>query len=89
MTLHIRNVSKTYSNGVQALKDVALTIPAGMYGLLRSQRFGEVHVNAHHRDPAGAGQGLDPAGRARRVAPHHLLIDLKTDDNTQKIKGQS
>jgi ABC-2 type transport system ATP-binding protein len=34
MELHIRGVSKTYSNGVQALKDVSLTIPAGMYGLL-------------------------------------------------------
>jgi len=34
MELHIRHVSKTYSNGVQALKDVTLTIPAGMYGLL-------------------------------------------------------
>jgi ABC-2 type transport system ATP-binding protein len=34
MELHIRNVSKTYSNGVHALKDVTLTIPAGMYGLL-------------------------------------------------------
>ena len=34
MELHVRNVSKTYSNGVQALKDVTLTIPAGMYGLL-------------------------------------------------------
>ncbi len=34
MELHIRGVSKTYSNGVQALKDVTLTIPAGMYGLL-------------------------------------------------------
>jgi ABC-type multidrug transport system ATPase subunit len=32
--LTIRNVSKTYPNGVQALKDVTLTIPAGMYGLL-------------------------------------------------------
>jgi ABC-2 type transport system ATP-binding protein len=32
--LQIRNVKKTYSNGVQALKDVTLTIPAGMYGLL-------------------------------------------------------
>ena len=28
--LHIRGGSKTYSNGVQALKDVTLTIPAGM-----------------------------------------------------------
>src|ERR1044071_50240 len=34
MQLHIRNVSKTYPNGVQALKDVTLTIPSGMYGLL-------------------------------------------------------
>ena len=34
MELHIRGVSKTYSNGVQALKDVTLTIPPGMYGLL-------------------------------------------------------
>jgi ABC-type multidrug transport system ATPase subunit len=34
MTLEIRDVSKTYPNGVQALKNVTLTIPAGMYGLL-------------------------------------------------------
>ena len=34
MKLRISNVSKTYANGVQALKDVTLTIPAGMYGLL-------------------------------------------------------
>jgi ABC-2 type transport system ATP-binding protein len=34
MELHIHGVSKAYANGVQALKDVTLTIPAGMYGLL-------------------------------------------------------
>jgi len=34
MQLEIRNVSKTYRNGVQALKNVSLTIPTGMYGLL-------------------------------------------------------
>ncbi|OON66012.1 ABC transporter ATP-binding protein [Hymenobacter sp. CRA2] len=34
MQLTIQNVAKTYANGVQALKDVSLTIPAGMYGLL-------------------------------------------------------
>src|ERR1700749_1823457 len=32
--LQIRDLSKTYANGVQALKDVSLTIPTGMYGLL-------------------------------------------------------
>jgi ABC-2 type transport system ATP-binding protein len=34
MELHIRSLSKTYSNGVAALKNVSLTIPVGMYGLL-------------------------------------------------------
>jgi ABC-type multidrug transport system ATPase subunit len=34
MELHICDVSKTYPNGVQALQDVTLTIPVGMYGLL-------------------------------------------------------
>lgn len=34
MHLSIRSVSKTYANGVQALRDINLTIPAGMYGLL-------------------------------------------------------
>ena len=34
MELKISNLSKTYSNGVQALKDVSLTIPQGMFGLL-------------------------------------------------------
>jgi len=34
MQLTIRNLSKTYSNGVKALQDVSLDIPTGMYGLL-------------------------------------------------------
>ena len=34
MALRIDNISKRYPNGVQALKDVSLTIPNGMYGLL-------------------------------------------------------
>jgi ABC-2 type transport system ATP-binding protein len=32
--LSIRNVSKTYANGVQALNNISLNIPPGMYGLL-------------------------------------------------------
>jgi ABC-type multidrug transport system ATPase subunit len=34
MELQIRNLSKTYPNGVEALKEITLTIPQGMYGLL-------------------------------------------------------
>ena len=34
MELQIRNLSKTYPNGTQALNDLSLTIPRGMFGLL-------------------------------------------------------
>jgi ABC-2 type transport system ATP-binding protein len=34
LSLQISGLSKTYSNGVRALQDVALTIPTGMFGLL-------------------------------------------------------
>jgi len=34
MNLEIKNLSKTYSNGVRALNDVSLSIPNGMFGLL-------------------------------------------------------
>ena len=34
MTLKITNINKTYTNGVQALKNITLTIPSGMFGLL-------------------------------------------------------
>jgi len=34
MQLDIHNLSKTYPNGVQALKNVTLAIPRGMFGLL-------------------------------------------------------
>jgi ABC-2 type transport system ATP-binding protein len=33
LELRIDNLSKTYPNGVQALRDVSLTIPTGMFGL--------------------------------------------------------
>ena len=34
LELRIQNLSKRYPNGVQALRNVSLTIPRGMYGLL-------------------------------------------------------
>lgn len=34
MELKITNISKTYPNGVKALKNITLTIPNGIYGLL-------------------------------------------------------
>ena len=34
MKLEIQSLSKTYPNGVQALKNVSLTLSNGMFGLL-------------------------------------------------------
>jgi ABC-type multidrug transport system ATPase subunit len=73
MELHIRGVSKTYANGVQALKDVTLTIPAGMYGLLGPNGAGKSTLmrmiatlqepdagTLHLVDPSiGSGQAID------------------------------
>ncbi len=41
MLLQIRHLSKTYSNGVQALNDVSLDIEKGMFGLLGSNGAGK------------------------------------------------
>jgi ABC-type multidrug transport system ATPase subunit len=43
MTLELRidQLSKTYSNGVKALQNVSLTIPAGMFGLLGPKGAGK------------------------------------------------
>ncbi|MEM9830283.1 MAG: ABC transporter ATP-binding protein [Bacteroidota bacterium] len=41
MKLSINNLSKTYPNGVQALKEVSLTIGKGMYGLLGQNGAGK------------------------------------------------
>ena len=54
MELQIRDVSKAYPNGVQALKDVSLTIPAGMYGLLGPNGAGKstlMRILATLQDP--------------------------------------
>jgi ABC-type multidrug transport system ATPase subunit len=54
MELHIRGISKTYSNGVRALDDVSLTIPPGMYGLLGPNGAGKstlMRILATLQDP--------------------------------------
>jgi ABC-2 type transport system ATP-binding protein len=79
MELQIRGVSKTYPNGVHALKDVSLTIPAGMYGLLGPNGAGKSTLmrilatlqeadsgSAILRDPSTS-SGLAPSLRSGQV----------------------
>ena len=78
MKLQITNVSKTYSNGVQALKNVSLTIPNGMYGLLGPNGAGKstlMRILATLQEPDTGSVQLDD-------------IDvLKQKDEVRKILG--
>jgi len=71
MALQIRGISKTYSNGVQALKDVTLTIPVGMYGLLGPNGAGKstlMRILATLQEPdSGSAMLSDPSLRSGQV----------------------
>jgi ABC-2 type transport system ATP-binding protein len=61
LELRISGVSKTYPNGVHALKDVTLTIPAGMYGLLGPNGAGKstlMRILATLQEPDAGGARL-------------------------------
>src|SRR5215217_3298782 len=54
MEVHIRGLSKTYPNGTQALKNVSLDIPPGMFGLLGRNGAGKstlMRILATLQDP--------------------------------------
>jgi ABC-type multidrug transport system, ATPase component len=74
MTLQIRGISKTYPNGVQALKDVTLTIPKGMYGLLGPNGAGKstlMRILATLQEPDGGSVqlgGIDVLNRRMKYA---------------------
>jgi len=60
--LAIRNLSKTYANGVQALKDTTLEIPNGMFGLLGPNGAGKstlMRTIATLQDPDSGSIHLD------------------------------
>ena len=61
MQLVIRNLSKTYPNGTQALKDVSLDVPQGMFGLLGPNGAGKstlMRIIATLQEPDGGSAWL-------------------------------
>ena len=77
MELQIRNLSKTYPDGVQALKNVTLSIPAGIYGLIGPAGAGKSTLmrilTASQRPDAGSVSidGWDVLDRAHTI-PHKI-----------------
>ncbi len=67
MALTISGLSKTYSNGVKALRNVSLTIGNNMFGLLGPNGAGKstlMRTVATLQDP-DSGSLISTAGRAR------------------------
>jgi ABC-type multidrug transport system ATPase subunit len=72
--LVIRNLSKTYPNGTQALKDVSLDVPQGMFGLLGPNGAGKstlMRIIATLQDP--------DAGSIRLMGPEGTPLDVIRD----------
>ena len=90
MSLKITNISKTYPNGVQALKNVTLTIPNGMYGLLGPNGAGKstlMRILATLQEPdSGTIQLIEPTQTA--AADAAKIIDVVNNkDEVRKTLG--
>jgi ABC-type multidrug transport system ATPase subunit len=92
MELQIRGVSKTYANGVQALKNVTLTIPTGMYGLLGPNGAGKstlmrILATLQEAD-TGTAYLDDPSTRADHTGPRSGQVDvLNQKDEVRRTLG--
>jgi ABC-2 type transport system ATP-binding protein len=80
MELQIRNLSKSYANGVRALNNITLTIPRGMFGLLGPNGAGKSTLmrtiatlqepdegSIHFGPPTGGGQSIDVLRQQHRM----------------------
>jgi ABC-type multidrug transport system ATPase subunit len=83
MLLTIDGLSKTYPNGTQALKNVSLEVPAGMFGLLGRNGAGKstlMRILATLQDP--------DAGSASLTSPDGTCVDvIRQKDRVREILG--
>jgi ABC-type multidrug transport system ATPase subunit len=93
MKLQIINISKTYPNGVQALKNITLTIPNGMYGLLGPNGAGKstlMRMLATLQEPDEGSIHLIDSGATSGTVPSNSdrVIDVvKQKDEVRKTLG--
>src|SRR5688500_403636 len=86
MDLAIRGVSKTYPNGVRALRDVTLTIPRGMFGLLGPNGAGKstlMRTIATLQEPDTGSITLGDRG----AAPGQVIDVLREKDRVRRTLG--
>jgi ABC-type multidrug transport system ATPase subunit len=86
MHLAIRGVSKTYPNGVCALRDINLDIPAGMYGLLGANGAGKstlMRTIATLQEPDSGSITLGPRGGS----PAETIDVIREKDRVRQSLG--
>lgn len=76
MQLLIDNLTKTYSNGVQALKGVSLTIPTGMFGLLGPNGAGKSTLMRTLSTLQEADSGSATLGNIDMLKDKHTIRNL-------------
>ena len=92
MQLDIRNLSKTYANGVHALRDITLTIPRGMFGLLGPNGAGKstlMRTIATLQEPDAGSIHLDGSGdgRAPSTGTADTIDVLRDKDSVRETLG--
>ncbi len=86
MELVIQNLSKTYPNGIQALKDVNLTIPKGMFGLLGPNGAGKSTLIRTLATMQEADAGSVVLGDASASSEQHIDV-LGQKEEVRKYLG--
>ena len=90
MHLAIRGVSKTYPNGVRALRDVTLDIPSGMYGLLGPNGAGKstlMRIIATLQEPDAGSITLGDRPGPGQAAGGGTIDVLREKDRVRRTLG--
>ena len=90
MSLKITNISKTYANGVQALKHVSLSIPNGMYGLLGPNGAGKstlMRILATLQEPDEGSIHLVEPAQNSDAAPERIIDVVNEKEEVRKTLG--
>jgi ABC-2 type transport system ATP-binding protein len=90
MSLQINNISKTYPNGVHALKNVTLNIPKGMFGLLGPNGAGKstlMRILATLQEPDHGSVILTEPNTTTSLRPGKIIDVIAEKDEVRKTLG--
>jgi len=90
MSLQITDISKTYPNGIQALKNVTLNIQKGMFGLLGPNGAGKstlMRILATLQEPDHGSVILSETNTSTSLHPGKIIDVITEKDEVRKTLG--